>query len=72
MIFEMWTQQFVSFENGREPALVDVFPNELDTPKQLFSDKIKNLMGRRMTLAAITYVPYTMAEIVVVHVFTSS
>lgn len=66
--YELWTQQFVGIDNRIEPILVDTIRNGSGTSLnevQLFTDKIKNLMGRKMRLAAITYIPYTIAEIVV-------
>lgn len=64
--FEMWTQQFVGIANRSTARLIGTYDgSELGFQYQLFVDKVQDLMGRPMTLAAITYVPYTIANIVV-------
>lgn len=72
IVFELWTQKFVGIEDRNEPILLSTYRDFNEMPSigsAMFSDKLRNLMGRAMTLAAITYVPYTIAENVVYNIW---
>lgn len=61
--FEMWTRQFVGARDvGSTALLVNRYNSsgkfESDAP--LYWDKTWNLMGRPMTVATVTYLPYSM------------
>lgn len=62
--WNLWTQQY----DGLAGNLVDIYFQANQTfahSRPLYTDKMWDLMGAPLTVATITYLPYTMTEFVV-------
>lgn len=76
-VYQLWTQQFYGKDklNNTSPILLSTLnlsqTVDLDS-LNLYSDKIKNLQGRILTTATLTYIPYSISEIVVISIVTTA
>lgn len=66
--FTLWSQQFNGIAEQNSMALLaDIFYSNgtFERNAPLYWDKTWNLMGRKMTVATVTYLPYSITEYVV-------